>query len=69
MSEQMPLTAPTPQSRGKERGRQGGREGETAGGKEKKKKSWMRGIVNKLKGMHMISLKKRKRLPDFMMEE
>lgn len=36
MSEQMPLTAPTPQSRGKERGRQGGRE--TAGGKEKKEK-------------------------------
>lgn len=25
--------------------------------------------MNKLKGMHMISLKKRKRLPDFMMEE
>lgn len=38
MSEQMPLTAPTPQSRGKERGRQGGREGESAGGKEKKEK-------------------------------
>lgn len=38
MSEQMLLTAPTPQSRGKERGRQGGREGETAGGKEKKEK-------------------------------
>lgn len=61
MSEQMPLTAQ----------REGGREGERERRLEvrKKKKSWMRGIVNKLKGMHMISLKKRKRLPDFMMEE
>lgn len=43
------------------------REGEREAGRErrlevrKKKKSWMRGIVNKLKGMHMISFKKKKK--------